>query len=200
MLPSHVQRIGRDMETEELRERAHPGYRSEQVRRAFSTGRRERGGAGRDREAGADRRGAYGSSVRPASYPCTSYSLQALLLFLVPIAGTVLMSRNENVIIQSQHAPNAWLVRNYQLNAELKELQSVLAGMEEQVTDVNRARRVYQEDVGQHLTRLETRWQELVGSTVQLEMACVAMQGEVSGMRERREVLRGEVTALEQAE
>lgn len=110
------------------------------------------------------------------------------------------MSRNENVIIQSQHAPNAWLVRNYQLNAELKELQSVLAGMEEQVTDVNRTRRVYQEDVGQHLTRLETRWQELVGSTVQLEMACVAMQGEVSGMRERREVLRAEVTALEQAE
>jgi pre-mRNA-splicing factor SPF27 len=56
---------------------------------------------------------------------------------------------------------------------------------------------VYQEDVGQHLTRLEKRWGELVGSTVQLELACMAMQGEVEGLREKREALQVEVRALE---
>jgi pre-mRNA-splicing factor SPF27 len=57
---------------------------------------------------------------------------------------------------------------------------------------------VYQEDKGQHLTRLEGRWQDLVGATVQLEMACKAMDGEVKGLRRREEELRQEVTALEQ--
>ena len=88
-------------------------------------------------------------------------------------------------------------MRNYQLNSSLTELTSTLTSLEEQVTEVNRARRVYQEDVGQHLTRLEGRWQELVGSTVQLEMACMAMQGEVEGLRGRKGVLEGEVRALE---
>ncbi len=110
---------------------------------------------------------------------------------------TLTSIRNENIAVLSAHGPNAWLVRNYQLNAELKELQGALAAVEEEVTEVNRARRVFQEDTGTHLTRLEARWQDLVGSTVQLEMACMAMEGEVAMLRMKKEGLESEVAALE---
>jgi len=106
--------------------------------------------------------------------------------------------RLENADLLSTYAPNAWLVRNYQLGAELKELEALLATMKERVTEVNRSRRAAQEAVGEHLGRLEGRWQDLVGSTVQLEMACVAMEGEVRALRRKEEELRAEVKVLEE--
>jgi len=106
--------------------------------------------------------------------------------------------RIENTSILSAHGPNAWLVRNYQLNSQLTELTTTLTNLKEQVTEVNRSRRVFQEDTGKHLSRLESRWQDLVGATVQLEMACRAMEGEVRGLRRKEEELRKEVAELEQ--
>lgn len=106
--------------------------------------------------------------------------------------------RLENSSLLSTYAPNSWLVRNYQLNGQLTELTTTLAQLKEQVTEVNRSRRVYQEEKGTHLTRLEGRWQDLVGATVQLEMACKAMDGEVKGLRRKEEELRREVVELEQ--
>jgi len=108
-----------------------------------------------------------------------------------------LMSRNENASILASYGPNAWLVRNYQLNAELKELQTTLEGIKEKVTEVNRSRRVFQEETGTHLTKLETRWQDLVGSTVQLELACHAIEGEVKGLRRKEADLKEQVAQLE---
>jgi pre-mRNA-splicing factor SPF27 len=110
---------------------------------------------------------------------------------------SALTFRNENATLLASYGPNAWLIRNYQLNAELKELQQTLDSLKEKVTDVNRTRRVFQEDTGTHLTRLETRWQDLVGSTVQLELACHAMEGEVRGLRRKEAELKEQVAALE---
>ncbi|RSH95322.1 hypothetical protein EHS25_000409 [Saitozyma podzolica] len=108
--------------------------------------------------------------------------------------------RLDNINLQSTYGPNAWLVRNYQLNSQLTELQATLTGLKDEVTEVNRSRRVYQEEAGSHLSKLETRWQRLVGSTVQLEMACMAMEGEVRGLRNKEDELRAEVEQLEAAQ
>ena len=59
---------------------------------------------------------------------------------------------------------------------------------------------MFQEDTGAHLTRLEGRWQDLVGSTVQLEVACTAMEGEVRALRRKEEELKREVQQLEDVE
>jgi pre-mRNA-splicing factor SPF27 len=91
-------------------------------------------------------------------------------------------------------------VRNYQLNSQLTERNATLTGLKDEVTEVNRSRRVYQEEAGSHLSKLETRWQRLVGSTVQLEMACMAMEGEVRGLRNKEDELRAEVEQLEAAQ
>ncbi|ORX39059.1 Pre-mRNA-splicing factor SPF27 [Kockovaella imperatae] len=108
--------------------------------------------------------------------------------------------RIENADLLSTYGPNAWLIRNYQLNSQLTELQSTLEALKEKVTEVNRSRRVFQEDTGTHLTRLEGRWQDLVGSTVQLEVACKAMEGQVKTLRRKEEDLKKEVQQLEDIE
>lgn len=106
--------------------------------------------------------------------------------------------RMENTNILSSYGPNAWLVRNYQLNSQLTELQSTLSNLKDKVTEVNRQRRVYQEDKGKHLTRLESRWSDLVSGGMQLEMAVKVMEGELRGLRRKEDELREEVRALEQ--
>ncbi|KLT40982.1 hypothetical protein CC85DRAFT_225337, partial [Cutaneotrichosporon oleaginosum] len=105
--------------------------------------------------------------------------------------------RNENIGVLQTYGPNAWLVRNYQLSSQAKELEGTLAGLKEDVTDVNRQRRAFNETQGEHLARLENRWNDLVTSTLQLEMACTAMEGEVRGLEHRAEELRVEVARLE---
>ncbi len=70
----------------------------------------------------------------------------------------------------------------------------------QRVVEVNRARRVYQEETGQHLTRLEGRWQDLVSSTVQLEMATKALEGTVANLRRKRDQLKEEVEEIEMQE
>lgn len=107
--------------------------------------------------------------------------------------------RLENTNILSSYGPNAWLVRNYQINSQLTELQSTLSQLKEKVTGVNRQRRVYQEDTGKHLSRLEGRWGGLVAENVQLEMAVLAMEGELRGLRRKEDELKEEVRQLEQA-
>ena len=42
---------------------------------------------------------------------------------------------------------------------------------------------------GTHLTALESKWQTLVSSTIQLEMANVAMESEVAQLKSRRDAL-----------
>lgn len=104
---------------------------------------------------------------------------------------------NENIGVLQTYGPNAWLVRNYQLASQAKELDGTLSTLKEEVTDINRQRRTYNEAQGEHLARLENRWNDLVTSTLQLEMACTAMEGEVRGLERKEAELRAEVAALE---
>lgn len=52
--------------------------------------------------------------------------------------------RNANASLLSAYAPNHWLIRNFQLEAEAKELEKEVEAWKEKVTDVNRNRRLYQ--------------------------------------------------------
>ncbi|GHJ88209.1 hypothetical protein NliqN6_4611 [Naganishia liquefaciens] len=101
--------------------------------------------------------------------------------------------RNTNAQLQATYAPNAWLIRNYQLEGEAKEIEHEVVQWTERVTEVNRARRVFQEDKGKHLAALETRWQDLVTGTVQLELANVALQGEVDALERKAAALEKEL-------
>ncbi|KAJ9106396.1 hypothetical protein QFC21_001542 [Naganishia friedmannii] len=101
--------------------------------------------------------------------------------------------RNTNTSLLASYAPNAWLIRNYQMDGEAKEMEAEVEQWKERVTEVNRSRRVFQEATGKHLHSLETRWQDLVTNTVQLEMANVALQGEVEALSRKAEAMEKEL-------
>jgi pre-mRNA-splicing factor SPF27 len=108
--------------------------------------------------------------------------------------------RNNNINLLSTYGPNAHLIQNYALEAEATELESVVSTHQHQVTELNRARRIYQEKTGEHLTRLESRWQDLVGGVVQLEMAGVVLKGRVEDLRRKRDELKLEIEEIEMQE
>ena len=106
------------------------------------------------------------------------------------IGLSMLDGRNENLSLLSTYGPNAWLIRNYQLESQAKEVEAEVEVWKEKVVEVNRKRRVFQESTGKHLSSLENRWQDLITGTIQLEMASRAMELEV-------EVLKGQEARLE---
>jgi len=79
------------------------------------------------------------------------------------------------------------------MEGEAKEMETEVEQWKERVTEVNRSRRVFQEATGKHLQSLETRWQDLVTNTVQLEMANVALQGGVEALSRKAEALEKEL-------
>jgi hypothetical protein len=52
--------------------------------------------------------------------------------------------RNENLSLLSTYGPNAWLIRNYQLESQAKEVEAEVEVWKEKVVEVNRKRRVFQ--------------------------------------------------------
>lgn len=52
--------------------------------------------------------------------------------------------RNQTLSLLSQHGPNAYLIRNYQLESQAKELEAELEVWKEKVVEVNRGRRFFQ--------------------------------------------------------
>lgn len=58
-----------------------------------------------------------------------------------PTAGDL---RNENLSLLSTYGPNAWLIRNYQLESQAKEVEAEVEVWKEKVVEVNRKRRVFQ--------------------------------------------------------
>jgi len=52
--------------------------------------------------------------------------------------------RNDNLSLLSAYGPNAWLIRNYQLESQAKEVEVEVETWKEKVVEVNRKRRVFQ--------------------------------------------------------
>ncbi|KAI0034940.1 breast carcinoma amplified sequence 2 [Vararia minispora EC-137] len=93
--------------------------------------------------------------------------------------------RHNNLALLSQYGANAWKVHNYMLEADAKKAAQMLEAMKEETTSVNRDRKNAQMRIGNELTSLEKRWQELIGGVLQIEMANVAMELEVQRLNRR---------------
>lgn len=62
---------------------------------------------------------------------------------------------------------------------------------------LNRSRRSEQTDAGKKLAALEARWTELISRGLQLEVANIAAEHEVAGLRAEEEALRRELERME---
>jgi len=99
--------------------------------------------------------------------------------------------RQLNLSLLQTYGANAWRVHNYLTEASAVQLEKALGRLREQTTEVNRSRKNSQNLAGSQLTSLETRWTELISTVLQLELANVALEGEIDALQSRERELNG---------
>jgi len=93
--------------------------------------------------------------------------------------------RQTNIALLQNYGANAWRVHNYLLEDTAKSLDKALEQLQERTTELNRERKNSQIKIGDQLTSLETRWTELISNVLQIELANVALEAEVSDLAKR---------------
>ncbi|KAF5368326.1 hypothetical protein D9758_002341 [Tetrapyrgos nigripes] len=93
--------------------------------------------------------------------------------------------RQTNVSLLQTYGPNAWRIHNYVLEAQAKQIEKALEDLKQLTVEVNRERKNQQERLGKQLNTLETRWTELISSVLQIEMANVALDGEIDKLNKK---------------
>lgn len=86
-------------------------------------------------------------------------------------SANYLSSRLQNLQLLEKHGANAWLLGNYQLEAELKSLEGELARAKREIDEVNGQRQRRQGDVRGELVGLEEAWRTGVGRVLETEIA-----------------------------
>ncbi|KAG8908546.1 hypothetical protein FRB99_005906 [Tulasnella sp. 403] len=94
-------------------------------------------------------------------------------------------TRQVNLSLLQTYGSNAWRVHNYLTEAAAVQYEKALERLQDQVTEVNRNRKNTQTMAGNQLTSLEKRWTELISAVLQLELANVAMEGEIEELRRK---------------
>ncbi|KAI6159623.1 breast carcinoma amplified sequence 2, partial [Pisolithus thermaeus] len=93
--------------------------------------------------------------------------------------------RHTNLALLQSYGANAWRIHNYRLEEAAKQAEKALEELKEKTVELNRERKNTQTGYGAQLTALETRWTELLSNILQVEMANVALDAEVSRIRKR---------------
>ncbi|KAG9314574.1 breast carcinoma amplified sequence 2 [Chiua virens] len=99
--------------------------------------------------------------------------------------------RHTNLALLQTYGQNAWRINNYFLEETAKQSEKALEELKELTTELNRERKNSQTHYGAQLTTLETRWTELLSSILQIEMANIALEGEVERLRRKEEDMNG---------
>lgn len=99
--------------------------------------------------------------------------------------------RHTNLSLLQSYGPNAWKINNYLLESSATRLEKAVEELKERTVQVNRERKNAQSIAGAQLTALETRWTELISNVLQIELANVALEAEISQLAQREQELAG---------
>ncbi|EXJ84945.1 hypothetical protein A1O3_05620 [Capronia epimyces CBS 606.96] len=136
----------------------------------------ERVGAGQPRQGGIDL-SRYEAPNEPASESSEEVKRQALRNAYV--SSTFLSGRHTNLQLLDQFGKNAWLVGNSQVEAILKDLENELARVKAESENVNRARKVAQEQAKGELIGLEENWKRGIGQILEIQVATAKLRQQV---------------------
>ncbi|KAI0437991.1 Pre-mRNA-splicing factor SPF27 [Xylaria telfairii] len=92
---------------------------------------------------------------------------------------TYLRGRETHLQLLDAYGKNAWLVGNWQTEAELASLERDLAATKREIDVVNIGRRRLQDEVGEELKGLEETWKKGVGRVLETEVAAEALRQQV---------------------
>lgn len=90
-----------------------------------------------------------------------------------------LHSRRQHLALLDSYGKNAWLVGNWQLEAELRALERELADAKREVDLVTLQRQRVQGETGGEIRQLEETWRRGVGRVLETEIAAEALRRQV---------------------
>jgi pre-mRNA-splicing factor SPF27 len=101
-------------------------------------------------------------------------------------SSTYLSGRRAHLALLDSYGKNAWLVGNWQLEAELMSLEKELAEVKRDIDGLAVRRRRMQEEAGGEIKTLEETWKTGVGRVLETEIAAERLRQRV--LEERRRV------------
>jgi len=105
----------------------------------------------------------------------------------------LLKKRSVNIALIQKYGGNAWRTHNYQLEGELQRMQFALEQYRTEILEVNKQRKAQQLQAGRQLHALEQKWTELIGHTIQVEVACATLAKELEQLNLYEEQLKNEL-------
>ena len=94
-------------------------------------------------------------------------------------SATYLSGRRAHLALLDNYGKNAWLIGNWQLEAELKALERELAEARKEIDVLAFHRRRTQDEVAGELKGLEETWKRGVGQVLETEIAVEGLRKEV---------------------
>ncbi len=96
---------------------------------------------------------------------------------------TYLAARRAQLALLDSYGKNAWLVGNWQLEAELKALETELAAAKRDIDVLTVRRQRAQADVGAEMKGLEEGWRKGVSKVLETEIAAEELRSQVLEIR-----------------
>ncbi|KAI1653366.1 Pre-mRNA-splicing factor SPF27 [Daldinia decipiens] len=94
-------------------------------------------------------------------------------------AATYLSGRHTHLQLLDSFGKNAWLVGNWQLEAELRDLERELDAAKKEIDVVNIQRKRVQDEVGGELKGLDEAWRRGIGKVLETEIATEGLRQQV---------------------
>ena len=102
------------------------------------------------------------------------------------VSDAYLSIRRANLELLDRSGKNAWLLGNYQLEDELRQLERELADTKREIDVVNLERQRRQEDVKGEMEMLEQTWRTGVGRVLETEVAVEELREQIREEMRRR--------------
>ncbi|CAG8528200.1 5366_t:CDS:2 [Diversispora eburnea] len=97
--------------------------------------------------------------------------------------------RSYNLELLQKYGANAWRVHNFQLEHELQQYQKTLEEYKQNILELNKQRKSEQLQAGNQIENLELKWTEMIGKTLQVEVACASLETEIQQLKQYEQQL-----------
>ncbi|CAM6090952.1 unnamed protein product [Calypogeia fissa] len=92
--------------------------------------------------------------------------------------------RLENLDLMLKYGPNAWKVHNQHLEACIARYQRIMRETSYEIETLNRERKSNQLAAAAELSLLDAQWKELSEKNLEIEDACLKLNGEIEELRQ----------------
>ncbi|GLT63521.1 hypothetical protein SLA2020_360800 [Shorea laevis] len=93
------------------------------------------------------------------------------------------VTRLENLDLMLKYGPDVWRQNNQRFKALLSRMQKLAQEQNKKIETVNRERKFHQQNTAYELNTLSTQWKELCLKNIEIQAACVQIEGHLEVLK-----------------